>query len=212
MTIDYTLYAITNRALLGSRSLGQTVEEVIEGGVTVVQLREKGASTVDLIRLCTELLRVTRPRGVPLIVNDRVDVMLATGADGVHVGPDDMPPEIARRLIGRGKILGVSAGTPAEAIAAASAGADYLGVGDVFGTRSKADAGEPIGLSGLRDVMQATTLPVVAIGGITPENAKALAPTGVAGIAVMRAIFGEPDVGAAVRRLRESFNQSCERR
>jgi thiamine-phosphate pyrophosphorylase len=139
---------------------------------------------------------------VPLIVNDRVDVALAIDADGVHVGQDDMPAPLARRLLGAGRILGVSAGTVEEALQAQADGADYLGTGDVYGTPSKADAGAPIGVAGLAAVARAVAIPVVAIGGIQVGNAAAAIRAGASGVAVISAVVGAPDPEAAARALR----------
>jgi thiamine-phosphate pyrophosphorylase len=137
-----------------------------------------------------------------LIVNDRADVALAIDAEGVHVGQDDMPAPLARQIIGPARILGVSAGTVDEALQAARQGADYLGTGDVYGTPTKADAGTPIGLGGLAEVARAVAIPVVAIGGITIDNAPAAIEAGAAGVAVISAVIGAADPEDAARRLR----------
>jgi thiamine-phosphate pyrophosphorylase len=156
-----------------------------------------------MIELGQALLEVTRAAGIPLIVNDRVDVALAIGAEGVHIGQDDMPAAIARRLIGPDRILGVSARTVEEAIQAERDGANYLGAGDVFGTPTKPDAGPPIGVEGLRQIVRAVSIPVVAIGGVTPQNAPAAVEAGAVGVAVISAVMGAPDPEAAARQLRE---------
>jgi thiamine-phosphate pyrophosphorylase len=201
--MDWAVYLITDRRSAGARSLPDIVRAAIAGGVTAVQLREKEASTREMIEMGRVLLAITRAAGVPLIVNDRVDVALALNADGVHVGQADMPAALARRLIGSDRILGVSAATVAEAEQAVRDSADYLGVGDVYGTPSKPDAGPPIGLEGLAAVARAVRVPVVAIGGITPENAAATISAGAVGVAVISAIVGAPDPLAAARQLRE---------
>ncbi len=201
--VDWAVYLITDRRSAGARSLPDIVRAAIAGGVTAVQLREKEASTREMIEMGRVLLAITRAAGVPLIVNDRVDVALALNADGVHVGQADMPAALARRLIGSDRILGVSAATVAEAEQAVRDSADYLGVGDVYGTPSKPDAGPPIGLEGLAAVARAVRVPVVAIGGITPENAAATISAGAVGVAVISAIVGAPDPLAAARQLRE---------
>jgi thiamine-phosphate pyrophosphorylase len=201
------VYLITDRRIAGGRPILEIVRAAIAGGATVVQLREKEASTREMIELGRALLAITRAAGVPLIVNDRVDVALAIEADGVHVGQEDMPAALTRRLIGPHRILGVSAATVAEAEQAVRDGADYLGVGDVYGTPSKPDAGPPIGLEGLAAIARAVAIPVVAIGGITPENAAATIDAGAVGVAVISAIVGAPDPAAAARRLRQAVDR-----
>jgi thiamine-phosphate pyrophosphorylase len=206
---NWSLYVLTDRraaekrGVAGERALPDVVRAAIRGGATVIQLRDKGACTRDLIELGRALLVVTRPAGVPLIVNDRIDVALAIDAEGVHVGQDDMPAPLARRLLGPDRILGVSAGTVEEALQAQRDGADYLGTGDVYGTPTKADAGVPIGVAGLAEVVRAVSIPVVAIGGIKPDNAAAALQAGASGIAVISAVIGAPDPEAAARQLFE---------
>jgi thiamine-phosphate pyrophosphorylase len=200
--IDWSLYVLADRGAAGERSLVDVVRAALRGGATAIQLRDKEASTRALIERGRALLALTRPAGVPLIVNDRVDVALAIDADGVHVGQDDMPAPLARRLLGAGRILGVSAGTVEEALQAQADGADYLGTGDVYGTPSKADAGAPIGVAGLAAVARAVAIPVVAIGGIQVGNAAAAIRAGASGVAVISAVVGAPDPEAAARALR----------
>ena len=201
--IDWSLYVLTDRRAAGERDLSDIVRAATQGGATMIQLRDKQASTRALVELGRALLAVTRPAGVPLIVNDRIDVALAIDAEGVHVGQDDMPAPLARRLLGPERILGVSAGTVEEALQAQAEGADYLGTGDVYGTPTKADAGVPIGVAGLAEVVRAVSIPVVAIGGIKAGNAAAAIQAGAAGIAVISAVIGAADPEAAARRLRE---------
>lgn len=204
--IDWSVYVITDRRVAGDRSILDVVRAALQGGATVVQLREKTASTREMVELGQALHEITRWAGVPLIVNDRLDVALAIDAEGVHVGQDDMPAAVARRLVGPDKILGVSAETVEEALEAQRDGADYLGVGDVYGTPTKPDAGTPIGVEGLAMVVRAVSIPVVAIGGITPDNTEAIIEAGAAGVAVISAIVGAPNPEAAARGLREIVN------
>ncbi len=201
--VDWSVYVITDRYIAGDHSILDVVRAAIRGGASVVQLREKTATTREMVELGQALHELTRQAGVPLIVNDRLDVALAIEAEGVHVGHDDMPPAIARRLIGPDRILGVSPETLTEARQAERDGADYLGVGDVYGTPSKPDAGTPIGIEGLTEVVGAVSIPVVAIGGITPGNVGAVIEAGAAGVAVISAIVAAPDPEGAARRLRE---------
>ncbi|HAZ30673.1 TPA: thiamine phosphate synthase [Candidatus Acetothermia bacterium] len=204
--VDYSVYVVTDRRTAGDRDLVAVVEAAVSGGATVVQLREKASSTRDWLALGRALHRITRRAGVPLIVNDRIDVALALDAEGVHVGQDDMPAGIARRLIGPDKILGVSTETLELAREAAEAGADYLGVGDIFGTPSKPDAGPPIGLARLAEIARKSEIPVVGIGGITLENAASVIAAGAVGVAVISAVIGAPDPAAAAQRMRGIVN------
>jgi thiamine-phosphate pyrophosphorylase len=199
--VHWAVYVLTDRQAVGERALTEVVRAAVRGGATAVQLRDKGASTRDTIELGRALLAITRPAGVPLIVNDRADVALAIDADGVHVGQGDMPAPLARQIIGPRRILGVSAGTVKEARQAEREGADYLGVGDVYGTPTKRDAGTPIGLSGLSEIARAVSIPVVAIGGITLDNAAAAIQAGAAGVAVISAVVGASDPEAEARQL-----------
>ena len=198
----YLLYLVTDAGLSRGRSQAAIVEAAIRGGVTIVQYREKAATTRRMIEEAAELLGICRAAGVPFIVNDRLDVALAVDADGVHVGQDDLPATIARRLIGMKKILGVSAGSVDEARRAVDDGADYIGASPVFSTPTKPDAPPPLGIDGLRVMSRAVSIPVVAIGGINQGNAAAIMEAGAAGIAVVSAIVGAEDVEAAARALR----------
>lgn len=211
-TLDWSVYVITDRRAAGDRSLPQVIEAAMAGGATMVQLRDKGTTTRELMALGRALHKLTRKARVPLIVNDRLDIALALDAEGVHVGQGDMPAPMARRLLGPERILGVSAGTVEEARRAERDGATYLGVGDVYGTPSKADAGAPIGIEGLREIAEAVSIPVVGIGGITAENAAAVIAAGAAGVAVISAVVAAQGPRAAARRLREIVRQTKQRR
>lgn len=195
------LYAVTDRAWLRGRTLYEQVEEALAGGATCVQLREKTLDDGAFLAEARALLPLCHRYGAPLILNDRLDLALACGADGVHVGQDDLPVEEVRRRAGRGLIVGVSAHNVAEARRAYEGGADYLGSGAVFGTATKADV-TPLPLETLAAVCAAVPIPVVAIGGITRENLPRLAGTGIAGAAVVSGIFGAADITAAARELR----------
>jgi thiamine-phosphate pyrophosphorylase len=199
--MDYSLYLVTDAALSRGRSHRHVVEAAIRGGVTLVQYRDKAASTRTMIEEAAELCGICRAAGVPFIVNDRVDVALAVNADGVHVGQDDMPARLARELIGKGKILGVSAGNLEEARRALSDGADYIGASPIFSTPTKPDAPSPMGLEGLRSIAASLSIPVVAIGGINEGNAESMLRCGAAGVAVVSAIVSAEDVEGAARSL-----------
>jgi thiamine-phosphate pyrophosphorylase len=206
--VHWDLYVITGREAAGDRPLAEVVQAAIAGGATIVQLREKSATTREIIQLGQVLHRITRESDIPLIVNDRVDIALALDAEGVHVGEEDMPAALARDLIGPDRILGVSAGTVEEARQAEEDGADYLGVGDIYGTPSKPGAGVPIGVQGLREIARSVSIPVVGVGGITADNAAAVIEAGAAGVAVISAVVGAPDPEAAGRQLREVIHNS----
>ena len=202
------LYAVTDRAWLNGRTLGQVVRESITGGATLIQLREKNLGYEVFKYEALEIQRLCREHDIPFIVNDNVNLAREVDADGVHVGQEDMDAGSVRRLIGAGKILGVSVRTPEEAVRAEAQGADYLGAGAVFHTGSKSDAVD-ITHEALREICSAVKIPVVAIGGITLKNARELAGTGIAGLAVISAIFASPDIAAASRELRAIADEIC---
>ena len=195
------LYAVTDRAWVGRQTLCQQVEAALQGGVTCVQLREKHLDRDAFLAEARQICALCRRYGVPFIVNDDLDVALACGADGVHVGQDDMPAAEVRRRACRRLIVGVSAHTPEEARLAEAAGADYLGAGAVFGSATKTDA-SLLTPAGLQAVCAAVHIPVVAIGGVNAGNILQLQGSGAAGAAVVSGIFGAPDITAACRELR----------
>jgi thiamine-phosphate pyrophosphorylase len=203
MAADYSLYLVTDSSLSRGRASLDVVAAAIRGGATMVQYREKGATTRALIEEARALLELCRSKGVPFIVNDRADVAIAVDADGLHVGQEDMPAAVARRLLGKDKILGVSAENLEEARRAAADGADYVGASPVFATPTKPDATLPMGIEGLRSLAGGIGIPVVAIGGINAGNAASVIAAGAAGIAVVSAIVSADDVAAAARSLRD---------
>jgi thiamine-phosphate pyrophosphorylase len=168
----------------------------------MVQLREKEASAGEFYRIAREVQAVTRRHHVPLVINDRLDIALAVGAEGLHIGQSDLPLPAARRLAGKTMFIGLSASTVEEALEAQAAGADYLGVGAVYPTGSKADAGEAVGIGRLREICAAVRIPVAAIGGVNAGNAAEVMKTGAAGIAVISGILSQPDIEEAARNLR----------
>ena len=196
------LYAITDRSWLGGRTLYSQVEETLEGGATFLQLREKNLDEEHFLEEAKELQALCRRYGVPFIVNDNVDVALAMGADGIHVGQSDMEAGDVRKLLGPDRILGVSAQTVEQALLAQKRGADYLGVGAVFPTGSKDDA-DDVSYDTLRAICEAVSIPVVAIGGISQSNVMQLRGSGICGIAVISAIFAQKDIKAATKKLKE---------
>ena len=200
------LYAVTDRAWLNGRTLRDQVEAALRGGATCVQLREKELDRAAFLREAQELKPLCAQYRVPLIINDDVALALACGADGVHVGQDDADAAETRRRIGPGLLLGVSAHTVEEALRAERDGADYLGVGAVFPTGTKKDAGV-LSHETLKEICAAVSIPVVAIGGVSLGNLSALAGSGVDGVAVVSAIFAAPDAEDAARALRAAVQR-----
>ena len=202
---DYSLYLVTDRTLSLGRSTVEVVRAAIRGGVSCVQLREKGCSTrefMDEARLLKALLAGT---GVPLFINDRLDVALAVGADGVHLGQNDLAIADARRLVGNRMIIGISAESVADAIRAEAEGADYIGASPVFTTPTKTDTAPPLGLDGLRAIRRAVQLPLVAIGGIDADNAAQVLRAGADGLAVVSAIVSAPCPRTAAAAIRQQI-------
>lgn len=202
---DLAVYAVTDRKWLKEEeTLAQQVEKAIQGGATIIQLREKHLRDEEFLAQAQAVKQVTDRYGVLLIINDNVDVAIAVDAAGVHVGQEDMGAGEVRRRLGPQKILGVSAQTVAHALAAQAAGADYLGVGAVFPTSSKDDAVE-VDKETLQAICEAVEIPAVAIGGITADNMTQLQGTGIVGVAVISAIFGQPDVKLAAQTLAQQW-------
>lgn len=195
------LYAVTDRTWLDGRTLPECVRQAVQAGATFVQLREKRASFEQKVALAREVAAVCREAGVPFVIDDDAQVALAAGADGVHLGQDDMSCAEARRLLGQDAIIGVSAHNVAEAVAAQAAGADYLGSGALVATSTKGDA-TPLPPEELAAICAAVDIPVVGIGGLNARNIPQFAGLGAAGAAVVSAIFAAPDIPAATRALR----------
>lgn len=196
------LYAVTDRAWVGKFSLAKQVEQAVRGGATMVQFREKYLSGEELCREAMEVQRVCQSFGVPFIIDDDVELAMRIDADGVHVGQKDMNALSARSYLGKGKIIGVSARTVEQARRAKEDGADYLGVGAMFATKSKGDA-VVIERETVKEIKRKAGLPIVGIGGIRIENVEELADLGIDGIAVIGGIFGQEDIEGAARGLRK---------
>ena len=190
---DLLLYAITDRSWLGDDTLFNQVKASLNGGITFLQLREKELDAEAFLEQAIELKALCKEYGVPFVINDNVDIALKSDADGIHVGQRDMPAKQVRELIGQDKILGVSVQTVEQAILAQRQGADYLGVGAVFATRSKADA-DDVSHETLKAICEAVSIPVVAIGGIGKHNVEQLKGSGICGVAVIGAIYGQKDI------------------
>lgn len=202
--VDYTLYLVTDRERMSTKTLEEAVEQAILGGCTLVQLREKTASSREFYQTALNIKAITDKYKVPLIINDRVDIALAIDADGVHVGQSDLPATIVRKIIGKDKILGVSAGCAEKAIEAQREGADYIGVGALFSTSTKTDA-KSVSKETLMKIIKEVSIPVVGIGGINEQNAAQLKNTGIDGIAVVSAIIAQKDIKLSAEKMLEIF-------
>lgn len=199
-SFNLCLYLVADRSVLGPRDFKTCLTDALEGGVTLVQLREKSSSTMEFYNIAKEAKEITDKYHIPLIINDRIDIALAVDAAGVHIGQEDMPADVTRRILGGEKIIGVSVSTIKEAKEAEKAGADYLGVGSLYPTTSKDDA-KRVTLETLRTIKKSVQIPIVGIGGINLDNAREVMETGVDGIAVISAIFGEDDIKKASEEL-----------
>ena len=195
---DYSIYLVTDDGCLQGRALIDCVREALEGGVTLVQYRAKTASSAEMYNEALQLKALCDSFNVPLIINDRLDIAMAVGAAGVHLGQDDLPCAAARKLLGEDYIIGVSAHNPAEAKAALQSGADYLGCGAVFGTATKADV-KKLGTEGLTAICREKGLPVVGIGGVTADNYREVRAAGADGAAIVSGILAQPDIRATVK-------------
>lgn len=204
------LYAVTDRAWTGRQSLYEQVEAALKNGATCVQLREKELDGAAFLAEARQMAALCRRYGVPFIVNDNVDIAVQCGADGVHVGQGDMAASAVRRRVGDGMIVGVSVHTVGEALQAVRDGADYLGAGAVFSTSTKTDV-DAMPFETLAAICRAVDIPVVAIGGISKHNILQLSGSGVAGVAVVSAIFGAGDPGAAAAELRKLAEEMAAR-
>lgn len=195
---NYSIYLVTDDGCLQGRPLLECVREALEGGVTLVQYRAKTASSAEMYNEALQLKALCDSFKVPLIINDRLDIAMAVGAAGVHLGQDDLPCAVARKILGVDYIIGVSAHNPAEAKAALQSGADYLGCGAVFGTATKADV-KKLGTEGLTAICREKGLPVVGIGGVTADNYREVRVAGADGAAIVSGILAQPDIRTTVR-------------
>lgn len=200
--VDYSVYLVTDRDLLKGRKLTEVIEEAILGGTSIVQLREKCASSLEFYEIAKEVKKITDKYNVPLIINDRIDIALAIDASGVHLGQSDIPCSIARKILPKGKIIGVSAHNLKEAEKALKDGADYLGCGAVFNTSTKKDV-TTLSYEGLKEITDNINIPVVAIGGINENNIMTLKGSGINGVAVVSSIIGKENVKGASEKLKE---------
>lgn len=202
--VDYTLYLCTDRGLMSTKTLEEAVEAALKGGTTLVQLREKDCSSREFYETALRVKAITDAWHVPLIINDRVDIALAVDAAGVHIGQSDLPASAVRRILGPDKILGVSTAKVEEAVQAEKDGADYLGVGAMYATGTKANT-RSVTMEGLSEIRKAVSVPIVVIGGIGPKNAAEFKNRGIDGLAVVSSVIAQPDIEEAARNLKRIF-------
>lgn len=205
--IDYTLYLCTDRDLMSTKTVEESVELAIKGGCTLVQLREKDCSSKEFYELAVRIKKITDHYDIPLIINDRVDIAMAVDAAGVHIGQSDIPASIVRNILGKDKIIGVSAAKLDEALKAVIDGADYLGVGAMFATNTKTDA-RPVSMEELKEIRRAVSVPIVVIGGINQDTLSQFKGFGIDGLAVVSAIISKQDIEAAARDMYQAFVQN----
>ena len=203
---DLLLYAVTDRSWLNGQTLYAQVEKALKGGVTCVQLREKNLDEAAFLEEAKEIHDLCAQYGVPFVINDNVEIAVQINADGVHVGQSDLPAKVVRKLLGKDKIIGVSAAKVEEAVQAQEDGADYLGVGAMFATGTKTNT-RSVSIEDLKKICSSVQIPIVAIGGIHEDNAASLKNTGIAGLAVVSAVVAQPDVALAAARLKKIFTE-----
>ena len=208
MKADYSLYLVTDRGLSRGRTNMEIIKLAIRGGATVVQLREKHASTREFLNEALEVRGYCREKGVLFIINDRLDIALAVDADGIHLGQDDLPIEYARKFLGPDKIIGISAFNKSEAIEAEKAGADYLGISPIFTTPTKPELDKGIGIEGMKKIRRASKLPMVGIGDLGPSNIYDVIRAGADGIAVVSAIVSADDPEQASKRIKAEIDRA----
>jgi len=206
--VDYSLYLVTDRGLARGRSTLEIVSAAVHGGTTIVQLREKDCSTRDFIEQALTIKEFLKDCGVPMIINDRLDVAQAVKADGVHLGQTDMPLKVAKKILGDSMIIGISAESLRDAVEAEKGGADYLGVSPIYATPTKTDTALPLGLEGLREIRKAVRIPLVGIGGLNRDNAAEVIRNGADGVAVVSAIVAADDPQTAADALKQIIKEA----
>lgn len=205
MNIDYSLYLVTDRRALKDEKLDKVVEKAIIGGATIVQLREKELTSAEFYKIALSVKKITDKYSIPLIINDRLDIALAVDAAGIHIGQDDLPCKVARKILPKGKIIGVSVHNIEEGIKSVNDGADYVGCGAMFNTSTKTDVSN-LSIDDLKKIKANINIPVIAIGGINEKNISQFKNTGIDGIAVVSAIMGKEDPKLAAEIIKKEFN------
>lgn len=212
MTADYSVYLVTDRRYARLGRFDEIIESALRGGVSAVQLREKELSGKEFWQSAMEVKGICRQYKVPLIINDRLDIALAVDADGLHLGQSDIPLEIARKVLGTEKIIGISVSNIEQTREALKHAPDYLGVGTVYPTPTKTDTEPPLGLTGLREIRRITALPIVAIGGIKLDNCESIVDAGADGLAVVSGIMAADEPESAARQFRDKLKQAREKK
>ena len=203
--MNYDLYIITDQRISHGKSHLEVAKAALAGGATVIQFRDKEMKDSEAIVACREIYKLTKKKGVSFIVNDRVEVAKAVDADGVHLGQEDMSFSSARKILGKEKIIGISVETVEQALKAVEGGADYLGVGPIYPTATKLDAGKVLGIARLKEIRESVNIPIVAIGGINENNLEEVLKAGVDGVAVISAVVSAPDITEACRKLKNKI-------
>lgn len=199
------LYIITDQRISHGKSHLEVAEAALAGGATVIQFRDKEMEDSEAIEVCRKIYELTKKKGIPFIVNDRVEVARIVQADGVHLGQEDQSLDFARKILNQNQIIGISVETAEQAIEAEKEGADYLGVGPIYPTATKLDAGRALGVTRLKEIKEAVNIPVIAIGGIDEDNLEEVLRAGADGIAVISAVVGAPDITQACRKLKSKI-------
>ncbi len=203
--MNYDLYIITDQRISHGKSHIEVAKAALAGGATVIQFRDKEMKDSEAIVFCREIYKLTKKKGVSFIVNDRVEVAKAVDADGVHLGQEDMSFSLARKILGKEKIIGISVETVEQALKAVEGGADYLGIGPIYPTATKSDAGKALGIARLKEIRESVNIPIVAIGGINEDNLEEVLRAGADGVAVISAVVGAPDITQACRKLKNKI-------
>ncbi len=203
--MNYDLYVITDQRISGGKSHLEVAEAALAGGATVIQFRDKEMEDSEAIEVCRKIHELTKKKGIPFIVNDRVEVARIVKAGGVHLGQEDQSLDFARKILSKEQVIGISVETVEQAIKAEEGGADYLGVGPIYSTATKLDAGRELGVARLKEIKKAVNIPIVAIGGINEDNLEEALKAGADGIAVISAVVSAPDITQACRKLKNKI-------
>lgn len=203
--MNYDLYIITDQRISHGKSHLEVAEAALAGGATVIQFRDKEMKDSEAVVTCREIYKLTKKKDVSFIVNDRVEIVKAVNADGVHLGQEDMSFSSARKILGKEKIIGISVETVEQALKAVEGGADYLGIGPIYPTATKPDAGKALGIARLKEIRESVNIPIVTIGGINENNLEEVLRAGADGVAVISAVVSAPDITEACRKLKNKI-------